>query len=150
MRIHLSNIVQTQQVKAPTAMGTSTITSDIVDLQNFNSVRFIVPIDDVADTSVITVKGEKGDAANLSDSGGLYTTDTATKTSAADDDLNGKLLILDLRHVGARYVRVLVTRATANAGIGNIIAEAYDAAKIPVSQNADVSHLKVSEFPAVA
>jgi hypothetical protein len=147
---HLSDEVVTDIVADPAAMATTAIESAVVDLDGYDGVRFLVPITDVANTSVITATHQQGAASNLSDA--TTSEETATKTSGADDDLNGKLLILDVIKTGPdkRYARCRVTRATANAATGPIIAERYRARRVPVTQSADVTAIRKSVSPTAS
>lgn len=147
---HLSDDVVTEIVADPAALGTTDVDGAILDMAGYDAVRFLAPITDVLNTSVVTLKLQQGDASDLSDA--TTSEETATKTSAADDDLNGKLLVLDVIKPGPgkRYVRAKVTRATANAATGPIIAERYRSRVVPVTQHADVSDLQKSVSPTAS
>ncbi len=119
-----------------TAAGTGdTLNSDIIDLQNYDSVCFIATTGDVADTAVGTLKAYCGDAAALGD--GAYKTTTATFTATATSADN-KVVILDVVRPGKRYVRADLVRATANIPVESIVAIRYNARNIPTIQPADV------------
>ena len=147
---HISDDVVSDIISDPAAMGTTDVTSAILDMSGYDAVRFLAPITDIANTSVVTLKLQQGADSGLSDV--VTSEETATKTSAADDDLNGKMLVLDVVKPGpgVRYVRAKVTRATANAAIGNIIAERYRARVTPVTQASDVSNLRKSISPTAS
>ena len=147
---HLSDEVVCDIISDPAAMGTTDVTSAILDMSGYDAVRFLAPITDIANTSVVTLKLQQGADSGLSDV--VTSEETATKTSAADDDLNGKMLVLDVVKPGpgVRYVRAKMTRATANAAIGNIIAERYRSRIVPVTQSSDVSNLKKSVSPTAS
>lgn len=124
------------KVLVATVAGTAdTLTGDILDLQNFDSVLGIAILGDVTNTAVVSLKAYTGDNAALSDGAyeTLYATVTATATSADD-----KLLILDIVKPGKRYCRFDVVRATANAVVDGVIGIRYNARKIPVTQGSDV------------
>lgn len=124
------------KVLVATVAGTAdTLTGDILDLQNFDSVLGVAILGDVANTAVVSLKAYTGDNAALSDGAyeTLYATVTATATSADD-----KLLILDIVKPGKRYCRFDVVRATANAVVDGVIGIRYNARKIPVTQGSDV------------
>ncbi|MCP4306476.1 MAG: hypothetical protein GY788_16740, partial [bacterium] len=84
-------------VNAAVAAGSSIDDeSTIIDAQGAESILFAVPITDSADTGVATLTVEHNDAN--SDTGMVAITGAvATVTSAADDDLNNKLLIVEVR-----------------------------------------------------
>ena len=124
------------KVLVATVAGTNdTLTGDIVDLQNYDSVCLIAILGDVTATAVLTLKAMCGDASNLA--GGAYKATTATGTAAAADADN-KLMILDVVKPGTRYVRADLVRATANAVVDGIIAIRYNARTVPTTQPADV------------
>ena len=60
---------------------------------------------------------------------------TATATSAANDDLNNTLLIVDVYKPLKRYIQGNITSATANIAFGEMIAIRYKGRKAPVSQS---------------
>lgn len=143
---HLSNLVVTQQAVALAAAGTGTTTGDTLDLAGYDAVRAITPIITVLDTAVVTLKAFGGDASDMSDE--VELTGNATKTSAADDDLNGTLLILDVVRPNHKYIRFKVVRATANVAIAATIVEKYRARVVPVTQDADVTDIEKTNTPA--
>lgn len=124
------------KVLGNTVAGTSdTLTSEIVDLQGFDSVLLIATTGDVADTAVGTLRAFIGDAAALGD--GVTKTATATFTATATSADN-KIVVLDVIRPGKRYVRADFVRATANIPVESIIAIRYNARNIPVTQGTDV------------
>ena len=124
------------KVLVATAAGTDdTLTGDILDLQNCDSVTGIAILGDVTTTSVITLKAYTGDDSALSD--GAYETVTATVTADATSADN-KLLILDIVKPGKRYCRFDLVRATANAVVDGIIGIRYNFRTIPTTQPTDV------------
>lgn len=121
-----------------TAQGAGTndtLSGDILDLQNCDSVIAIAELGDVANTAVVSLKAYTGDNAALSDGAyeTLYATVTATATSA-----DNKLLVLDIVKPGKRYCRFDIVRATANAVVDGVVALRYNNRVIPVTQGADV------------
>lgn len=92
-----------------------------IDMQGYESVTFIVPITDSVATGVATLTIQENSAD--SDTGMTAVTGTAsTATSAANDDLNGTLLIAEYRNPGERYVQGTITSATANIAFGATVA----------------------------
>ena len=124
------------KVLVATAAGTAdTLTGDILDLQNCDSVMGIAILGDVTNTAVVTLKAYTGDNSALAD--GAYETVTATVTAdatSADD----KLLVLDIVKPGKRYCRFDLTRATANAVVDGIIGIRYNYKAVPTTQGTDV------------
>ncbi|OPX87740.1 MAG: hypothetical protein A4E53_02362 [Pelotomaculum sp. PtaB.Bin104] len=119
-----------------TAGGTGdTLNGDILDLQNYNSVCFILTTGNVVDTAVGTLKAYCGNEAALGD--GAYKTTTASFTANATNSDN-KAVVLDVVRPGKRYVRADFVRATADIPVESIVAVRYNARNIPVTQPADV------------
>jgi len=128
----------------------SSIDSDsaIVDTQGYEGCVFITPIVDSADTGVATLTIEQNIANSASGMAALAGA-VAVATSAADDDLNSKLLIVDVHKPRERYLRSNITSATANIAFGDTIAILYGAHKMPVAQlAAEVAASAVVASPA--
>ena len=123
--------------------------SAYVDTSGFEGVVFIVPITDCLDTGVATATAKQCDT-----SGGTYAAlsgAVATATSAANDDLNGLLLVVDVYRPLERYVKINLVSATANIAFGETVAFAYGAAKVPITQlTAEVSALTAVASPSEA
>lgn len=126
---------------ATVAGTTDTLTGDILDLQDCDSVMGIAVLGEVLTTGVVTLKAFTGDAAALGD--GAYETVTATVTALVDSADN-KLLILDIIKPGKRYCRFDVVRATANAVVDGVIGIRYNFRTIPTTQPADVVDSDIS------
>lgn len=95
--------------------------SSRIDMANYESVMFVSTITDSVNTGVATLKIEQNDAD--SDAGmAAVTGASATATSAADDDLNGKVLVAELRNPTKRYVQAVRTSSAANIAYGEVIA----------------------------
>jgi hypothetical protein len=123
MNIHglLANLLF-QWVNAPVAAASSTDdNSSRIDMVDYESAMFIVPIDDSVATGVATLKVEQND--DDSDTGMTAITDAAVSaTCVVTDDLNGKLLIVEVRNPSKRYIQAVITSATANIAFGDTIA----------------------------
>ena len=95
-----------------------------LDMQGWDGVLFVTTITDSAATGVATLKVEQ----NTSDSDTGMTALTgasAAVTCAVNDDVNGKILIVDVREPRQRYVQAVRTSATANIAFGEVIAIRY-------------------------
>lgn len=123
--------------------------SAAVDTQGFEGVIFIVPITDSVDTGVATATVKQCDT-----SGGTYAAlsgAVATATSAANDDLNSHLLIVDVYRPLERYLKINLVSATANIAYGDTVAICYGAGKVPITQlSAEVSQLTAVASPSEA
>lgn len=108
--------------------------SDIVDTSGFEGCVFICPITDSVATGVATMTVEQNTANSTSGMAALSSDAVATATSATNDDLNGKFLIVDVYRPRERYLRVNRTSATANIAFGAVTAILYGARKAPITQ----------------
>jgi hypothetical protein len=105
--------------------------SQAIDTANADGVLFLVPIADSVATGVATVKVEQSATSN-----GTFapTAATVTATCAVNDDLNGKILAIDVIAPTKRWVRVNITSATANIAFDATTAIAYAGRAKPVAQ----------------
>lgn len=95
-----------------------------LDMQGWNGVVFVTTITDSAATGVATLKVEQN--TSDSDTGmAALTGASAAVTCAVNDDVNGKILIVDVREPRERWVQGVRTSATANIAFGEIIAIRY-------------------------
>jgi len=125
------------KVLVATVAGTNdTLSGDILDLADCDSVVGVAILGDVLITSVVTLKAFTGAEPALGD--GAYEAVTATITAAAATTADDKLLVLDVIKPGKRYCRFDVVRATANAVVDGVIAARYNFRLIPTTQPADV------------
>ena len=135
--INLSKDTKTIVVEAAAAAGTTELVTDVVDMQGFSSIAFLVLTGDVTSGSVLTITGKTNTANSVSSPTPVTLADTATFTAGATD-ADSKILRLDLHKPRARYVFASLTRATQNAVIGGIIAILYNPKDMPVTQDATV------------
>ena len=148
---NLLNNIKLDYVAAAVGAGSS-IDNDsaIVDTAGFDGVIFYTTITDSVDTGVATLTVEQNTANSGSGMAALAGA-VATATSGANDDLNGKLLAVDVYRPRERYVRANRTSATANIAYGECIAILYKGNKMPISQAAaDVADSAVVVSPAEA
>ena len=111
----------------------------IRDRFGFNGVMFICPIEDSTETGVATLTIEQN-AADSDTGMTALTGASATATSAADDDLNDKLLVVDVFKPTARYVQAVRTSADANIAFSTLTAVLYGPNRVsPVATHATVA-----------
>lgn len=148
--MNLLKNVKIQEVLAPVAAADDTDSnSDRLDMANYEGVIFIVPITDSVITGVATLTIEQNTAD--SDTGmAALSGATATATSAANDDLNDTVLIVDVYRPRERYVQAVVTSATANIAFGTMVAIQYGPKKAPITQPASVQASTQVVSPAEA
>ena len=140
---NLTPNVKTIRVSNAVAAGTTDIDCTAVDMQGFDSVRFIALFGTAATTHVtkLVIK-QSADNATFSNA-------IQTGTAMADGDSN-KMIIAEVTAPGERYVRCTVDRGTANIVIDGVIAELFNAARVPVVQDASVSQSAISNNPTPA
>ncbi len=127
-----------QHVNAAVAAGASIDdNSSIIDMADYESVMFVTTITDSVDTGVAALTIEEN-AANSDTGMTAVSGGAATATSAADDDLNGLLLVAEIRHPTQRYVQAVLSSATANIAFGETIA-ILKPRRRPATQGATVS-----------
>jgi hypothetical protein len=134
----LSDNLEVRYVNAPVAAASNTDdNSTIIDMQDYESVMFIVSITDSVAGGVATLKIE-ANTAN-SDSGMTAVSGAAaTVTSAQNDDVNGTVLVAEIRNPAKRYVQGVITSATQNIAFGDTIA-ILKPRRLPATQGATVS-----------
>jgi hypothetical protein len=109
--------------------------STIIDTAGYDGCLFLCPITDCVATGVGTMKVQQNTAnsgTGMTDATGA----SAQATSAADDDLNGKLLAIDVYRPQKRYLRINRASVTANIAYGDVTAILYKGRKAPVTQDA--------------
>lgn len=119
---------------AVSAASSTDSNSSRFDMSGWDGIMFMTTITDSTNTGTCTLKIEENSAD--SDTGMTAITGaTCTATSAADDDLNNELLIVDCYRPQERYVQGVRVTATANGAFGQIIAIRYRGRKAPVTQS---------------
>ena len=105
--------------EAAAAAGTTLLTTDVVDMQGFDSIAFVALTGDVTDTAELTLTVFTNDTADT-----VSPTETAAVATftAGASDADSKLLMVDCHHPRQRYAYATLERATADAAIGGIIA----------------------------
>lgn len=130
MRSFLQEVKQTSVVAA-TAAGTSAVNGSVLDMLGFEGVAFTAMFGTLTSGAVTGIKVQHGDLANGSDMA-----DLAGTALAIADTGSGKCLTSEVIKPRKRYVRVVVTRGTANAVIDRVLAFQFTADKMPVTQDA--------------
>lgn len=129
----LGKDIEIREVLAPVSAGSSIDSnSDRIDMAGYEGVIFVTPITDSVDTGVATLTVEQN--SSDSDSGMAALSGAVdTATSAANDDLNGQFLQVEVYRPRERYVQAVLTSATANIAYGNTIAILYGKKKLPIT-----------------
>jgi len=134
---------------AVTAASSTDDNSQIVDMANWEGVMFITAITDSAANGVASMIVEQNTVNSASGMAALGASGIAAATCAVNDDINGKLLTVDVYRPRERYLRVNRTSATANIAYGDVIAILYGPRSMPVTQTESAdSDLAVSAAEA--
>lgn len=130
--------VSVREVGAPVAAALNTDSnSDRIDMAGYEGVLFVCPIEDSVATGVATLRIEQNTAD--SDAGmAVIAGSAATATSAANDDLNGKVLVVDVYRPRERYIQAVRISATANIAFGTLTAILYGPKTGPVTAHSTV------------
>lgn len=144
---NLLNQIKLDYVAAAVANASNTDNdSAIVDTAGFDGVLFLTTITDSAITGVATMTIEQN-TVNSGTGMAALAGAVATATSGANDDLNGKILAVDVYRPRERYVRANRVSATANIAFGECQAILYRGSKMPITQ-VDVTDSAVVTSPA--
>lgn len=108
--------------------------SAIVDMSGYESAVFMTTITDSVDTGVATLTIEQN-SVNSASGMAAITGAAATVTSAENDDLNNKLLIVEVVKPQQRYLQAVRTSATANIAFGDVICIRHRKRVTPASQS---------------
>ncbi len=136
--MNLGKAVKITKVKLTVATGTTTINSDIVDMQGYDGVLFLASIGTAAADN--GVKAQQGAASNMSDAADL----AGTKILS---DATQKEFVLDIYRPLERYMRLAVIRPTTTT-IEAVWAIQYQGNKKPVSNVTTAQATEVHVSPA--
>ena len=134
--MNLSKDIKVTVVAAAAAAAQTAVVSDVLDMQGWSGVMFIALTGDVTDGSVLTLTA-KGNSANHTSSPTPVAQGAATFTAGASD-ADSKALMVDVYEPQLRYMFASLTRTTANAVVGGIIAIQYQPDSKPTAQHATV------------
>lgn len=135
--MNLSKDVKITVVAAAATAAQTAVTSDVLDMSGYDGVMFIALTGDVTATSVLTLT-VKANSANSTSSPTPVTQKATDAFTAGASDADSKALVVDVYRPTLRYVFAELTRTTANAVVGGIIAIQYSAANKPTTQAASV------------
>lgn len=110
------------------AAGTTAINGTIVDTQGYDGILMVSRTGAITATAVTSMKAQYGDESDLSDAA-----DVANSTVTIADDDDNKEFGIDIQRPPGRYMRLVVSRGTANAVIENATYYLYKAKTRPSS-----------------
>ena len=109
----------------------------IIDMQGYESAKFVVTMHSVAASAVTSIKVQQGAAANMSDAADLE----GTSISVADDD-DGEVFVISIVKPQERYLRLVVDKDASNNTDESATVELYGARTLPALANVtdEVTH----------
>lgn len=142
--------VSVREVGAPVAAANNTDSnSDRIDMAGYDGVMFIATVTDSVATGVATLKVEQN--TTDSDTGmAALAGATAAATCVVNDDINDKVLIVDVYRPRERYVQAVRTSSAANIAFGPVVAILYGPNTKPVADHSTVLASAVVSSPAEA
>jgi len=131
----LKNAKISEVLTADGAADDTDANSDRLDMAGFEGVCFIVPITDSVATGVATLTVEQSDS-DADTAMTAITSASAQLTCTTSDDINDKILVVDVYKPTKRYVQGVITSSAANIAFGNTIAIQYKGRKDPQTEAA--------------
>lgn len=135
--MNLSKDIKITVVEAAAAAAQTELVTDVLDMSGYEGVMFIALLGDVTTTSVLTLT-VKGNSANSVSTPTPVTQKATDAFTAGASDADSKVLLVDVYKPALRYVFGSLTRTTADAIVGGIIAIQYGARSKPTTQDATV------------
>jgi hypothetical protein len=128
--MNITKSAKMTRVLNATASGTSTVNGSVIDMQGYQSVTFVCCMGGIASSAVTTMKVQSNTSSATGTMGDL----AGSAISIADTDDN-KVVAIEIVNPRERYLRPVITRSTANAGIDSVIALQTQAAAEPVTHD---------------
>jgi hypothetical protein len=114
--------------------GLTLLNGTILDMAGFRGLAVLVTFGSIVGTAVTSIKLQQGNDSGLSDAVDV----AGTNQTIADTD-DEKTYFIDASRLSKRYVRVVVSRGTANATVANALYLQYDGRRFPVTHGANVA-----------
>ena len=120
---YISELVKFQKVQDHTSAGTSTVTSDTIDLSGYDGVCVISSFGTAASNNTVKLQqsSDDGGSDDYSDLEG-----TSTTSGSSDEDV-----FVDLKSPTKRYVKAVFARGTSST-LESVYAILYRARALPV------------------
>lgn len=137
--------VKITKLNDATVAGITTITSAVIDMSGYDGVVFLTSSGTILATGTAIAKAQQDVVVGMGAAADLL----GTGQSFIDSDDN-KSVALDIKRPLERFLRLAITRATANSDWGPIWALQYRARSLPVVQGLDKHERHVSPIEGVA
>ena len=124
------------RVENAAVAGVTVLTSDVIDMQNFDGLVFLAALGDVLDTGVNVLQAQHSDVGDGSGMNDIAASVVSFTAGASDAD--NKLMLLEIFRPTKRFLRVTLTRSVANTVLDGIFAFQSNPAEAPVTQHSSV------------
>lgn len=111
------------------AAGTSDLTSGAVDMQGFESARFLYCLGTITSGAVTSIKAQQCDTT-----GGSYADLLGTSVTVADTDDN-KVVSLEIVQPLERFLKVVIDRGTQNAVVESLVVILSGSKELPIADD---------------
>ena len=128
--------IKISRIEDGAVAGVTTLTSDVVDMQNFDGLVFLAALGDVLDTGVNVLQAQHSDVGDGSGMNDIAASVVSFTAGASDAD--NKLMLLEIARPTKRFLRVTLTRTVANTVLDGIFAFQSNPAEAPVTQHSSV------------
>lgn len=122
----LINCIKATRAMTSQAAGLTNVNSSVIDMQGYEGVQFTALFGTITATAVTGIKVQQGNQPDGSDA-----TDLVGTALAIPDTASNKVLVSEIYKPTKRYVRLVVTRGTANAVIDGVLAQQFGARVLP-------------------
>jgi len=116
------------------AAGSTAINGTAVDMAGFEACLAIVPLGTIVGTAVTSIKAQVADDSGFT----VNVEDVATSNQSIADTEDDKVYYFDVTRPTRRWLRIVVSRGTANATIGGIIYLRYRGRELPVTHGSNI------------
>ena len=128
--------VKISRVEDGAVAGVTVLTSDVIDMQNFDGLVFLAALGDVLATAVNVLQAQHSDVGDGSGMTNIVASVVSWTADATDAD--NKLMLLEIFRPTKRFLRVTLTRTVANTVLDGIFAFQSSPALAPVTQHSSV------------
>lgn len=111
------------------AAGTTDLTSEAVDMANFESARFLYCLGTITSGAVTSIKAQQCDT-----SGGTYADLLGTSVTVADTDDN-KVVSLEIVRPTEQFLKIVIDRGTQNAVVESLVVILSGAKELPIADD---------------
>lgn len=124
---------------------TDVITSDAVDAAGCEGVCFVVTLGAITATGTATCKLQQSSDDAVSDA---YSDIEGSSKANSGDAATTKQIIIEIKNPQKRYLKLLITRATANVAVDSITALKFGNKVLPITDDASVDGTLLLVAPA--